>query len=446
MMNLRSLMLPLTCSALLSLSACSDEQAPGATGSSRAGVTPADTAQVTTAGTTSAAMAAGAAGKAASTAPAVPKELADFQIELLDVAYAAASKMPTMPHIKNRCRAQEEVVDACLELGQPRLALGYVERIDNWRRGVGYADVAYWYAQHDRTVDVQPWLDLARKASEHSDDENAQDWQRDRIRAGIARTLVVLGQGEQANEFSRDLADSEAGRVQSARARVLDEAGFDQQLADVDAVVKAQGFDQIRNALEACAQLFDRFYADAGRRQRVEDKIKASWSKLPPEVRVELLAELSESALAHDDRAEAGALAGEARALIEASHWTRDLRVKTLARAAALLHRAGDVAQARQEADAARALYDSEREKIVDIDRADTLRPLAEAYQAMGDAKGALAVYKRAVEEGGGNINSRPRADDLVATCCSMAMHGVEPDAALRARILQVRDGLGDPW
>jgi hypothetical protein len=64
----------------------------------------------------------------------------------------------------------------------------------------------------------------------------------------------------------------------------------------------------------------------------------------------------------------------------------------------------------------------------------------------MGDGAAAVAVYKRCVEEGVANPNSRPRADDLAATCCSMALHGVEPDAALWSRLIQVEGKLGDPW
>lgn len=64
----------------------------------------------------------------------------------------------------------------------------------------------------------------------------------------------------------------------------------------------------------------------------------------------------------------------------------------------------------------------------------------------MGDTAAALAVYKRAVEEGVHNPNSRPRAEDLSATCCSMALHGVEPDGSLWARMEDIRGRLGDPW
>jgi hypothetical protein len=64
----------------------------------------------------------------------------------------------------------------------------------------------------------------------------------------------------------------------------------------------------------------------------------------------------------------------------------------------------------------------------------------------MGDEAGALFVYRQAVEEGVENPNSRPRAEDLSATCCSMALHAVEPDAELWKRIRQISEQLGDPW
>jgi hypothetical protein len=53
---------------------------------------------------------------------------------------------------------------------------------------------------------------------------------------------------------------------------------------------------------------------------------------------------------------------------------------------------------------------------------------------------------RRFVEEGVENPNSRPRAEDLSATCRSMALHAVEPDADLWKRMRQIGDGLGPPW
>ena len=55
-------------------------------------------------------------------------------------------------------------------------------------------------------------------------------------------------------------------------------------------------------------------------------------------------------------------------------------------------------------------------------------------------------MYKTAVEEGTANPNSRPRAEDLTATCCSMALSAVEPDKELWAKLKQIYEGLGEPW
>ena len=64
----------------------------------------------------------------------------------------------------------------------------------------------------------------------------------------------------------------------------------------------------------------------------------------------------------------------------------------------------------------------------------------------MGEQAAAFRTYALAVEAGIDNPNSRPRAEDLSATCRSMALHDVRPDAQLWARIRQVSEGLGPPW
>src|SRR5262245_46132888 len=55
-------------------------------------------------------------------APAAPPPLRPAQRDLLQLAFDAASSFPLDPHTRNRSRAQDEVVAACFELGQPDLA------------------------------------------------------------------------------------------------------------------------------------------------------------------------------------------------------------------------------------------------------------------------------------------------------------------------------------
>jgi tetratricopeptide (TPR) repeat protein len=136
----------------------------------------------------------------------------------------------------------------------------------------------------------------------------------------------------------------------------------------------------------------------------------------------------------------------DAQRLFSAYQWAPEDRISLASRLAAQLYLAGDTLKARSEVDAALAIFASERHRMFDIDRADALIPVAEAYVAMGDKAAALTVYRQAVADGAENPNSRPRAEDLCATCCSMARHAVEPDAELWTKMREIREGLGDPW
>jgi hypothetical protein len=382
--------------------------------------------------------------------PLTDADLSDFQDDLLEVAFDAASALPVDPLIKNRSRAQEAVIAACLELDQPRRAEKELDAIANWRRGSGYADLALYCAQHGHDAQAQAYLETARQVSEKAEDESAEDgggqgWRRDRIRAKIAGTYLWLGQPERAAAFETVVA-SEAGAVKTAKARLLDASEFDAELEVLQAVTAKGEFDETRNALESCAQLLDRFYDDREQRSRAADTIRSSWGKLPVQIRIELMGELTRSALDHGDPGQALELVNETQVLLDDNRWTPEFRVPLAAKLAELRYRAGDRERARSDADAALAAFEAQRDQIVNIYRAGAMRPIAETYQSMGDTPAALAVYARALEACVENPNSRPRAEDLSATCCSMALHRVEPDAALWSRIRAIRSGLGPPW
>lgn len=378
--------------------------------------------------------------------PVADQPISAAQAELLELAFGAASALPANPHIKNRSLAQEEVVTACLELDQPQRALVFAGQIDNWRRGAAYADCAFHLAQRGATAEVSRLLDLAREVASHPEEEGGEGWRSDRIRVKIARTQLWLGQDQLAAEMVAGADVSEADEMADARAHYADAAAFDAHMEAVPAAVETLNFDLVRNALVDCAELFNQFYDDAVRRDRAEQLIKSSWGSLPIMVRTELMLQLVEFALDHADSAKALALVNETQEILDGSTWRAEDEIAMRARLAALRHRAGDPAKARAEADAARGLYEVERVRIVDIDRAGTLRPVAEAYRTLGDVPSALAVYQQAAAEATVNPNSRPRAMDLAALCCSMAVYGIEPDAELWQRLREMRAALGDPW
>lgn len=369
------------------------------------------------------------------------KPLAAFQNELLDLAFETATMIPLDPHIKDRARTQEKVVAASLQLDQPHLALRYIEKIENWRRGAAYGDLAFYKAKRGDTHDVHQYLNLAGQIA-----ESTEDWRKDTIKVKIAKTHVLLGQIQQAGQFAQGVVDFESGKVDGVKAMTADQDSFDDQVKALEALIASGNFDMIKNALEAYTELFNRFYDDLERRSPVEEKIKISWNKVPLFIRVELLMSLAGFALDHEDSGKALDLVNEAHIIMEGTEWPLEYQIPLMAKLDLLRFRCGDQQKAKADADTLLTLFQSERKKIVNIYRAGAIRPLAEAYQSMGDAVAALTVYKFAINEGIENPNSRPRAEDLTATLISMAIHGVEPDDGLWTLIRQIKAGLADPW
>ncbi|MGC9326175.1 MAG: hypothetical protein ACP5I1_00945 [Candidatus Hinthialibacter sp.] len=369
------------------------------------------------------------------------KPLSEYRDLLLDAAFDAASAIPIAPHIKDRSKAQEKVVEACLELDQPDRALAYIERIENWRKGLECANLAFYWAQRGDAAAMKRYTDLAASIADRE-----EDWRRDRIRVRIAQAYAWLGQIQQADSFLVDSADSEWIKVESVKAMRCDHESFDDQVQRLDSYIAQGNFDLVLHSLEAYVQLYNRFYKDKEKRILLEHKIKTAWETIPIPNRIDLLEDLADFELEHSDSGKAFEFIGEAQDYLDRYQWRLEHRLPLSAKIIRMRHRAGDSKRAHSDADAAWNLFLKEGEAIVDIWRAGALLPLAEAYQSLGDHNAALAVYKRAVEEGVANPNSRPRAEDLSAACCSMALSGFEPDEELWKRIDQIYKGLCRPW
>lgn len=392
----------------------------------------------------------GATGPA-SDATAAAADVSDAEVEawrtdLLDLAYEGASRFPLEPHIKNRSRAQETLVRAAFDLQLPRRALTYAEGIANWRRGTGLAEYALVCARRGDDSQARTFLARATEVADTAEDALAQDWRRDTIRAVIAQAWVALGDEAQAARFEQGLDPAVWGRVDVLRAETLDEAELPARLDLIDQTFGLAQFDRSRTMLEELAVLYHRFYDDAERRQELLALADSSSRAVSVSVLIETRIAMIDAALSRGDGAEARALVESTESLMEANAWLAQDQLPLMAALAARRGQAGDREVARRKLEAALVLYDQSRDQIYDIDRADALRPVAEAFARMGDCDRALEVYARAVDEGATNPNARPRADDLAATICSLVRVACPPDPALTARLNEVADGLRAPW
>ncbi len=377
----------------------------------------------------------------ASTEKPARSDIEREQSKLLSLAFDTATAIPLEPHHKDRARAQEGVAMACIQVDQPARAAEYARKIGNWRRGVAMGELAFHMASQGEKGLAESYLEDASRVAAHE-----KGWRKDRIRVRIARTRTLLGQLDQAREQMGTAEDLEKPRLVSAAEEKLSDEQFDAKLKELNGWVAKGDYDITRAAVDSMVEILEREYSTASRRKQLVSAITEACRKMPVFVRVDMLLRMVSIGVEHGDRGGAMDLVNQAQEYVDGATWPMRHGMKVKARVAGARFLAGDEKRARRDLDALLDEYRKERQKIVNIYRAESLRPLAEAYQAMGDRSAALEVYKLAVEEGVVNPNSRPRAIDLSATCCSMAVHGVIPDAELWARMQEIRGGLSDPW
>ncbi|MCC7011782.1 MAG: hypothetical protein IT454_04390 [Planctomycetes bacterium] len=381
-----------------------------------------------------------------------PRQLVDMprsaqSIALLALAQRAAGALPADPHLKTKARLQELVARTNLELGRMRAAHECIQSIGDWRRGAALAELAAQLAEQGwSSADVRPYVEGARGVLESWSGAGAQDWHQERIRAELARAHLLLGERDAAAQLSVGISDAQMEQLVELYARDLQQDELARRLQITDSIAVGGGFDAVRNELSFLAQLHRRFYADREHREALEAKIKASWSKLPMPLRIELLFELARNALSKGDNEEALSLTDDARGLIDAAGWSVDFQVPFAARLAALVVQSGATERGFAMLAAARDAYDEGRAEILDIDRADVLLPLAESYAESGASDEALAIYGRALREGRVNPNARPRAEDLTALCCSLARHDLGVSEDLWSELNAMFEGLAAPW
>ena len=366
---------------------------------------------------------------------------------LLDLAQRAASKLPAAPHIKTRSRLQESVVATCLELDLPIAAERYAENIENWRRGTAIADLAIYRILSEDTKPVPALLARAERAAK---DEAAlaesQQWRSDRVRLKIAQAHLLMGDTKAARSISRDLDSAELGKIESLRAERLSAEDYPAHLKALDAFMLTATLDQAQTALINYCTLYRRFFGDVSKRIQIESRVLDGREKLPPLLRIDAIQRLVRVAAESEDLKTGRRLLRAARKVASEQDWRPRDEIPLLARLsehAALLQ---DPAAARRDIANALQVYEANEPQVYDIFRSRLLCPIAEAYLAMGNQSDAETIYLRAIEEGLRNPNSRPRSEDLVAICNSMAGHAFEPSKGVWAALDRGYGLLGSPW
>lgn len=370
----------------------------------------------------------------------VDRPLEPYQSQLLVLAFEAASVLPDVPHLKNKARFQEEVLEAFLELGQLASTQARLERVTNWRRGALLGKLAVAALQAGAEGDVAPWLEEAERISKGKLGELGQDWRRDRILVEVAHARVLTGRREAVRELESEVEPAQRAQLEVIRARLLEEDDLEAHLAFVEGLMAGgQGqFEDVQAGLESIAELLARFWAEAELRERMLRAVRSSWTKMPVGVQLRMHVRIGRAAAAAGDLEGAREWALLAEEFVRQYRWLEQDTMAALAQVAVLQHEAGQTSAGVALADEARGFFRENQESIQDMFRGDGLRPLAEAYAQIGQLDSARSVYAEALTEALVNPNTRPRCHDLARALVSMARHEVEPSPELWEQVGRV--------
>lgn len=368
--------------------------------------------------------------------------LAPYQVELIELAASAAE---TIPHDKPRATASEEVALAALRMDAPSLALAYTRRVENWRRGSLIADLAMYFTEQGEMELAERLADRAFRIARGTEAEDPQSWRRARIATKAGHVYILCGRSDEAAQLLQGVQSPDMGIVDNARVKTMSDDEFDAYLTNVELATQAGDLELIVHTFGSCVELIERFWMDGTRRERLESVMRGYWTKMPIPERLALQMRLADVAMDKEDSAKALAYLDEAQEVVDGSRWLTRHLLPVQAELAVMRFNAGAKSSGRGQLREALATYDGEWAEMVDIWRAGALRPVAEGFLEIGDREKAALLYTRVVADGNTNPNVKPRAEDFAATCCSMALHGFEPDQELWQRMRDVRASLVQP-
>ena len=392
----------------------------------------------------------------------VNKPIDTYRLQLLDLAFSGVSEMPLKPHIKNRSRAQLKVVEAALELDQVALAAGYVEQIENWRRWMGNADLAVYFAENNsdelfKTYDrkVERALEAASElhngrvvvATENPLLDQLEDWRYEAVLTRMMEGRLINESLEDSFSASEETYGELNAATLNVSAMIRQEKDFGVKVALLRELAQSQDFKIIYFAFSQMADVVAEEYGTLDLKTLVETEVAPKLVKVPVFLRLNLYHQFADAAVENHDSVTADfflkeltgmvdALASDLRYYVPESVRLIRLRLKMGVPKEELVEKVQGLLQS----------YQAKRTDMDNIDRAGVLCQIAEAYHFLGTSSDALTVYALAIDEGQVNPNSRPQADDLSRICLSMALNGVVPSKTLWKSLQEMRSGLGAPW
>jgi hypothetical protein len=360
--------------------------------------------------------------------------------EALQYAFKFASAIDPDP--KDKAKAQELVVREYASRGDLDEAISLAAEIDNWRRGVVYADFARQLASEGRRDEALELIERARDTQ-----KGIAGWQNPRISAHIAEALAALGDLAGSRELSAAVADQDpqayAGRaVATVATGYAANRNFDAAIEQLSILTDENDLYETWWRTEG--------YLELGKNAAFTDKQRLHALDLAMESAAQIAgwkqAQALQGVAAEYDKLGKRKKAREA--LRQADDVIMAVPPTLSAKAAMLSSLAGAWAKIGERKHAAELLELAEAAvpNNITIDRPGVYALLAESYHQMEEWEDTRRLFDIALGSAEDLVNARPRALAAVAICRSMGRSGIELDEATRGRLDALFAGLQDPW
>lgn len=388
--------------------------------------------------------------------------LSPDQRKLITKAADALLLLPDMPHERNRNRELGTLVELLIASNDLQRAEHYRKQLTNWRAAQLEVSAATKYVQsgnseraEELVAEVESIANtvIGMKAGtivatgEHADYlERYDDYRLDRIKVALAAYYWAKGDKASAKQWSENVLPAEQAPFIKMQAEALAEDDYEGALAINETLARGETFEGKKLAIDGMVQLFGLYYAEEQKRQALRTLIDELSPPMPVMFRIEWLHHMAIAAFGQGDEEAAEQFYHEASVLIANSEFRPKLFFPMKASNIITAYRLNYQDDALEAAGLLFEKYKESEQRIVDINRADALCPIGEAYAYMKQEDSAEQVYLYALDQAVINPNSRPRLEDLNLIVISLIEYDVSLTPGLHEKIDGLVSSLGSPW
>jgi hypothetical protein len=338
--------------------------------------------------------------------------------------------------------AQELVALDAATHGSLELASRLADRIEGWRRGVAYAELAKIMADRGTLPEARAYIEKAEAVR-----RSIKGWENPRIAAHVAQARSMLGDANPAEQFRGMIDPNDRqyfGRPEATTAASCARRGeFEQAMKLLDAIDPAGDEDFAWWKTAGYVDVARSPKLTAEQRRRALESARRSATEVPGWRRAEALQNLARAC--RDTREDAllrAVLVDTETVLLGLSPRLVNVKSPMLAETARFWARLGAAEKVKPLLEAAEA---TATEAMV-TERPAIYADVANAWAAAGNEAKSGALYAQAFATAEALVNARPRALAVVEIARSLGRAGIDPDAAVRQRFEALFAGLKAPW